>query len=108
MPLVPEPFLKFSKSRVPVFFGYKPRAKFCPNLNRAQYLATLSDDKKTELQKRAVYLLKRACCNKIYSSSEFCWEVSAWNDVFGPLYEDDRVQMSVIDPLVTDGKVTTY
>lgn len=72
-------------------------AKFCPNLNTPQYRETLSDEKKTELDERATKLAKRASCNKVYALSEFCWEVSAWNDVFGLLYNDERFLMCVTD-----------
>ena len=100
MPLVPQPFSGVSISRQSVFLGSKPMAdswgKFCPDLNIRQYRESLSDKKKTELDQRATRLRKRAICNQVYKASEFCWEVSAWNDVFGLLYDDERFLMLVI------------
>jgi hypothetical protein len=71
-------------------------SKFCPNLNIPQYRESLSDKKKTELDERATKLYRRAIRNQLYKASEFCWEVSAWNDVFGLLYDDERFLMLVI------------
>lgn len=71
-------------------------SKFCPNLNIRQYRESLSDKKQTELEQRATKLYKRAIRNQLYKASEFCWEVSAWNDVFGLLYDDERFLMLVI------------
>lgn len=99
MPLVPQPFLEGSRSRHPVFRGERPTAasfgKFCPNLDTTQYRESLSEKKKTELDQRAAKLCKRATCNQVYKASEFCWEVSAWKDVFGLLYDDERFLMLV-------------
>jgi hypothetical protein len=100
MPLVPQPFSEVSISRQSVFLGSRPMAdrlsKFCPNLNIPQYRESLSGKKKTELNERATKLYKRAIRNQLYKASEFCWEVSAWNDVFGLLYDDERFLMLVI------------
>jgi hypothetical protein len=100
MPLVPQPFPEVSISRQSVFCRSRPMAdtwsKFCPNLNIGQYRESLSDEKKTELDERATKLHKRAIRNQVYKASEFCWEVSAWNDVFGLLYDDERFLMLVI------------
>jgi len=100
MPLVPKPFKGVTISRQSVFGGSKPMAnawcKFCPNLNIRQYRESLSEKKQTELDGRTTRLHKRAICNQIYKASEFCWEVSAWNDVFGLLYDDERFLMLVI------------
>ncbi len=97
MPLVPEPFSGVSISRQSLFFRTKPMtgswSPFCPNLDILQYRESLCDEKKTELEQRAVNLQKRAINNQIYKSSEFSWEVSAWNDVFGLLYDDQRFRM---------------
>ena len=70
--------------------------KFCPDLNTGQYRESLSDNKKTELDQRATKLHKRATSNQFHKASEFCWEVSAWNDVFGLLYNDERFLMLVV------------
>ena len=100
MPLVPQPFQEVTISRQSVFLRSKPIAdsfcKFCPNLNIPQYRESLSDEKKTELGERATKLYKRAIRNQLYKASEFCWEVSAWNDVFGLLYDDERFLMFVL------------
>ncbi|KAF4610405.1 hypothetical protein G7Y89_g15713 [Cudoniella acicularis] len=97
MPLVPQPFSGVAISRQSVFFGSRSMAdrwsKFCPNLNILQYIEPLSDKKKTELDQRAAKLYKRAIRNQLYKASEFCWEVSAWNDVFGLLYDDERFRV---------------
>lgn len=96
MPLVPQPFSRVTISRQSVF-GSRPMAdswsKFCPNLNIRQYRESLSDKKRIELDQRATKLYKRAICNQMYKASEFCWEVSAWSDVFGLLYDDERFLM---------------
>ncbi|KAL7906939.1 hypothetical protein GGI35DRAFT_487408 [Trichoderma velutinum] len=97
MPLVPEPFSRVTIPQVDLFMDITSMAErwgiFCPNLDILQYRESLSEEKKAELEKRAFKLAKRATANQIYSSSEFCWEVSAWNDVFGPLYDDERFRM---------------
>ncbi|KFZ02576.1 hypothetical protein V500_00121 [Pseudogymnoascus sp. VKM F-4518 (FW-2643)] len=97
MPLVPQPFSGVSISRQSFFIGNRAVAdswsEFCPNLNIPQYRESLSEKKKTELDERSTKLLRRAICNQLYKSSEFCWEVSAWNDVFGQLYNDERFLM---------------
>lgn len=97
MPLVPEPFPVVAVSRQSVFFRNTPMSKswarFCPNLNIPQYRESLTDEKKTQLDQQATTLSRRAISNQIYLSSEFCWEVSAWNDVFGRLYNDERFRM---------------
>jgi hypothetical protein len=100
MPLVPQLFPGVSLSRHSVFTGSRPISdrwsKFCPNLNAEQYGESLGEIKKTELYERAMKLCKRAIYNQLHKVSEFCWEVSAWSDVFGLLYEDERFLMSVI------------
>ncbi|KAL6816729.1 hypothetical protein V8C40DRAFT_77420 [Trichoderma camerunense] len=97
MPLVPEPFSSVTISRQSLFLRStvmaKVWAKFCPNLNIPQYRETLSKEKQEELDKRAYNLKKRAISNHYWSSSEFCWEVCSWNDVFGLLYDDERFRM---------------
>ncbi|PKK40972.1 hypothetical protein CI102_15222, partial [Trichoderma harzianum] len=102
MPLVPEPFSSSiismgSLSMRNLFLGNKGMpnlwAEFCPNLNIPQYRETLSKEKQEELDKRASKLKKRAISNHYYSSSEFSWEVSAWNDAFGLLYDDERFRI---------------
>ena len=100
MPLVPQPFLNCSIARQSVVLGATPAAndfcKFCPNLDIPQYRESLSDEKKDELDERISKLLRRAISNQIYKSSECCWEVSAWSDVFGLLYDDERFLMLVV------------
>lgn len=100
MPLVPQPFPEVTVFRQSVAFRTKPmadsRSKFCPNLNIPQYRESLSDKKKTELDERTTKLYKRAIRNQLYKASEFCWEVSAWSDVFGLLYDDERFIMLVL------------
>ncbi|KFZ24152.1 hypothetical protein V502_01364 [Pseudogymnoascus sp. VKM F-4520 (FW-2644)] len=97
MPLVPQPFSGVSISRQSFFMGNRAVAdswsEFCPNLNIPQYRESLSEKKKTELDERSTKLLRGAICNQLYKSSEFCWDVSAWNDVFGQLYDDERFLM---------------
>ncbi|PNP51628.1 hypothetical protein THARTR1_07745 [Trichoderma harzianum] len=97
MPLVPEPFSRVTISRQSLFLRNTSVAKiwaeFCPNLNIPQYRESLSKEKQEELDKRASTLRKRAISNHYFASSEFFWEVSAWNDVFGLLYDDERFRM---------------
>lgn len=99
MPLVPEPFRHLSISRQSVFLGRSPMAakwcRFCPNLNIPQYKSTLSEAEKTELDKRSLKLSTRASVNAVYEPSEFRWEACAWQDVFGPLLDDEALRMSV-------------
>lgn len=101
MPLVPQPFSEISISRQSVFMrSTRPMADllsvFCPKLNIPQYRESLSQKKRTKLDERATTLNRRAIRNHLYQASEFCWEVSAWNDVFGLLYNDQRFLMLVI------------
>ncbi|KAL5087463.1 hypothetical protein Trisim1_007861 [Trichoderma cf. simile WF8] len=108
MPLVPEPFsssiISMGSLSMRNLFGGNggnggnkgmPNlwAEFCPNLNIPQYRETLSKEKQEELDKRASKLKKRAVSNHFYSSSESSWEVSAWNDAFGLLYDDERFRI---------------
>lgn len=99
MPLVPEPFEHLSVGTRPLFLGIEPLApkwgRFCPNLDIPQYREPLSTEKKTELDKRAAKLSKRAIVNQLYKSSEFGWEVCAWHDVFGLVMDDQALRMSV-------------
>ena len=94
--MVPELFEGVSISR-PVFFKTEPLAqqwgRFCPNLDIPQYREPLSEEKKTELDKRAAKLYKRAVTNQLYKSSEFGWEVCAWHDVFGLIMDDKALRM---------------
>ena len=55
----------------------------------------MSKEKKTELDKRAARLYKRAIGNQLYKSSEFGWEVCAWHDVFGLVMDDKALRMFV-------------
>ena|ERR1700761_6907767 len=100
MPLIPEPFPGISISRQSVFSRIAPITKtwggFCPNLNIPQYRETLSEEKKKELDNRASRVYKRAGSNFLCNSSEFSWEVSAWQDVFGLIYDDERLRMLVL------------
>jgi len=82
-------------------------ARFCPNLNTREYRESLNDKKQNELDQRATKLSRRAICNQFYKASEFCWEVSAWNDVFGLLYDDERFLMLVISYSVHPGQAET-
>lgn len=97
MPLVPEPFNNVSVSRQAVFPGTPPMARtwarFCPNLNTVQYREALSEEKKTELDRRADKLARRACANQLYKSSEFGWEVCSWCDAFGLIMDDRALRM---------------
>ena len=110
MPLVPQPFPGVSISRQPLFTGGGGQplpggwARFCPNLNTREYRESLNDKKQHELDQRATALYRRAICNQVYKASEFCWEVSAWNDVFGLLYNDETFLMLVIWYLVHPGQ----
>lgn len=108
MPLVPQPFPGVSLSRQSVVCGNKPMAaiwnKFCPNLNTRQYRESLSEERKKKLDQRATKLHRRAICNQVSKASEFCWEVSAWNDVFDLLYGDERFLMLVISYLFFPGQ----
>ncbi|KAL6693215.1 hypothetical protein J3F84DRAFT_401105 [Trichoderma pleuroticola] len=109
MPLVPEPFSRVTISRQSLFLRNTSMAKiwaeFCPNLNIPQYRESLSKEKQEELDKRASTLRKRAISNHYFASSEFCWEVSAWNDVFGLLYDDERFRMSYDDFFLQRGYI---
>ena len=97
MPMVPEPFQQLSISLQSAFFETEPLAqkwgRFCPNLDIPQYREPLSKEKKTELDKRATKLYKRAITNQLYKASEFGWEVSAWHDVFGLIMDDKALRM---------------
>jgi hypothetical protein len=97
MPLVPEPFKNFSVSTQAVFVKCPPMARtwarFCPNLDIVQYREPLSDEKKRELDRRANKLVRRACANQLYKSSEFGWEVCAWFDTFGLIMDDRALRM---------------
>ncbi|KAH6887635.1 hypothetical protein B0T10DRAFT_461073 [Thelonectria olida] len=100
MPLVPEPFDNATILRQSAFmgaYGASPMAqtwcRFCPNLDIRQYVQTLSEEKKAELGQRTSKLVKRASINTAYKSSEFSWEVCAWNDVFGLLLDDEGLKM---------------
>ncbi len=97
MPMVPEPFLDSAGSFDWALGGGRPMAAnyaiFCPNLDIPAYREPLSDEKKAELDDRTAKLRKRAALNRFHSSSEFCWEVFAWNDVFGRLYNDETFWM---------------
>ncbi|KAM5358076.1 hypothetical protein ACJZ2D_015613 [Fusarium nematophilum] len=100
MPLVPQPFDRTIISRQSAFLGaYRgsPMAqeycRFCPNLVFRQYLLAMSEEKRTELSQRASKLLKRASINHVYKSSEFSWEICAWNDVFGLILDDEGLRM---------------
>lgn len=97
MPLVPEPFKNVAISTQAVFLGTPPMARawarFCPNLNIVQYREALSEDKKTELDRRADKLVRRACANELYKSSEFGWEVCSWCDAFGLIMDDRALRM---------------
>ncbi|KAH6623083.1 hypothetical protein F5144DRAFT_352850 [Chaetomium tenue] len=97
MPLVPEPFEQLSVGTRPVSGDIEPLAPkwglFCPNLDIPQYREPLSKEKKTELDKRAVKLYRRAIVNQLYKSSEFGWEVCAWHDVFGLVMDDQALRM---------------
>ncbi len=98
MPLVPEPFKDVSLSTQAVFLQDTPMAqtwaRFCPNLNTVQYRETLSEEKKTELDRRATKLSRRACANQLYNSSEFGWEVCSWFDTFGLIMDEKVLRMS--------------
>ena len=72
----------------------KAWCRFCPNLDTPKYRQHLSEEKKTELDQRATKLFKRAITNQLHKSSEFCWEVSAWNDAFGLIFNDEGLRMS--------------
>lgn len=97
MPLVPEPFENVSLSTQAVFAKCTPMAKtwarFCPNLDIVQYREPLSEEKKTELDRRTDKLVRRACTNQLYKSSEFGWEVCSWFDVFGLIMDDRALRM---------------
>ncbi|KAF4456893.1 hypothetical protein F53441_1104 [Fusarium austroafricanum] len=104
MPLVPKPFDEAIISRQSVFgrplgleLGGHPMAstwcRFCPNLNFVQYLQALTEEKETELYKRAFQLTKRSCINQHYKASEFSWEVFAWQDVFGLILNDEALRV---------------
>jgi hypothetical protein len=99
MPLVPEPFENLCLSLQSVFFGSSPMAqtyaRFCPRLDIPEYREGLSEEKKTELNKRASRFAKRAIGNQLYKSSEFTWEVCTWRDVFGLILDDEGLRMSV-------------
>ena len=99
MPLVPEPFNNVSLSTQAVSSKNPPMARtwarFCPNLNIVQYREALSEEKKTELDRRADKLTRRACANHLYKSSEFGWEVCSWFDTFGLIMDDRALRMLV-------------
>lgn len=83
-------------------------AEFCPNLNIPQYRESLSKEKQEELDKRASKLKKRSISNHYFTSSESSWEVSAWNDVFGLLYDDERFRMLVISTCPVSTEPAAY
>lgn len=101
MPLVPRPFARVVRMRQRVFVPslnseMKTFIKFCPKLNIAEYQKTFSKAKKELLDVRASTLMKRSITNQLYKASEFCWEVSAWQDVFGLMYNDETFRMLVL------------
>lgn len=112
MPLVPQPFSGVSICRQSMAFGNRAVVdrwgRFCPNLDIPQYRETLSDKKKTELDERTTKLCRRVARNEVYESSEFSWEVSAWNDVFGQLYDDERFLMLVTSLFNSYAKYTCH
>ncbi|KAH6847829.1 hypothetical protein B0I37DRAFT_152234 [Chaetomium sp. MPI-CAGE-AT-0009] len=97
MPLVSEPFKDLSISRPSVFFGIYPTArrwpKFCPGFGIHDYGGPLSEEKKTELDKRANKLSRGTIDNQRYKSSKFGWELCAWDDVFGLIMDDQGIRM---------------
>lgn len=97
MPLMLEPFEQHIISRQSVGLGGERLAqqwcRFCPSFDIPKYRETLSDDKKTELDRRTNKLVRRAITNHLYKSSEFCWEVGAWHDVFGLIFDDEGLTM---------------
>ncbi len=99
MPLVPEPFEELCVPWQSVSFGFSPVAqtfaRFCPSFDIPEYQERLSEEKKTELDKRASRFSKRAIGNQLYKSSEFSWEVCTWRDVFGLIMDDEGLRMSV-------------
>lgn len=99
MPLVPEPFEQLCVAWQSVRIGGDPIAqtfaRFYPSFNIPEYREGLSEEKKTELDKRASRFSKRAIGNQLYKSSEFSWEVCTWRDVFGLIMDDEGLRMSV-------------
>ncbi|TRX87833.1 hypothetical protein FHL15_011273 [Xylaria flabelliformis] len=75
MPLVPEPFQE-----------------------------SLSDKKKETLDDRATRLQKRTIQHQLHETSEFGWEVFAWQDVFGIILDDEtfRVDKRPYEYIVRD------
>jgi hypothetical protein len=100
MPLVPEPFDNLVISTQSVSIRSRPIAsawgRFLPNLNIPQYMESLSEEKKTELDHRATRLSRRATGNHLYKSSEFSWEVCAWHNVFGLILDDEGLRVLVV------------
>lgn len=102
MPLVPLTFRDLTISRQAAFFGHHIGAsraetwcRFCPNLNIPQYREPLSEEKKTQLDNRTAKLLRRAISNRAYPYSEFCWEDSAWPDIFSLIMDDEELRVLV-------------
>lgn len=97
MPLVPKPFERHVIARQGVVFNIERMAetfcKFFPNFDIPEYRTGLSDEKKTELDRRAFRLFKRFIRNQFYEASEFGWEVCTWHDLFGLIMDDERLRM---------------
>ncbi|KAL1890883.1 hypothetical protein Sste5346_008024 [Sporothrix stenoceras] len=102
LPLVPDAFPNImvyaSLRRLPgsdICDDYESAAetycRFFPTLNIPQYVSTLTDEDKAWLDKRANRLANRAIDNELSKVSEFCWEVCAWNDVFGRILDDQSL-----------------
>lgn len=99
MPLAPKPFDRTVLELQSAALGLEPVAKieckFFPNLDILQYMKSLSEEKETELNQRCNRLSLRAIYNQHFQSSEFCWEVCAWNDVFALILDHQSLRMQV-------------
>lgn len=97
MPLGPEAFENHLIARQGVVLDTERIAKrFCkffPTFDSPEYRKSLSDEKKTELDRRADRLFKRFIRNKLYEASEFGWEVCTWHDLFDLIMDDERLRM---------------
>ena len=71
----------------------KAFGRFCPNQDMISYRTELSEEKKSELDRRSSHLIKRACQNQFFGASEFNWEADAWHDVFGLIRDDETFRM---------------
>lgn len=94
MPLVPQLFSNL-RERDSLTTKAKLCLRFYPVVRTSRYQKTLSSRQMDIINQRASKLCRSVQSMKGQEFSEFSWEVSAWQYVFGLIREDEWLKMLV-------------